>query len=381
MLSRKSAVSLIKSIRTLRPFAPKERIAVAMSGGVDSSLAAAILKKQGFDVIGVTFRTWPKEECGMSIGRACCNLEAIVRARAVAQSLKIPYYVFDFSAEFKKNVIDYFCGEYIKGLTPNPCIVCNEKIKFAALLEKARSLGAAHIATGHYAKVSFDKKRGRFLLRDGSDKAKSQSYFLFNLKQEQLAHTIFPLGGMTKDRVRALAKRYKLKTYNTVSSQDVCFIQDMSYAEYIKKKTGVEIAEGDIVDAGGKVLGRHKGIPFYTIGQRRGLGVAYSQPLYVTGIDIKNNRIVVGTKKDVLRKGLIADRLNWVMVDGIDEPMKVSAKIRYGNKKAKATISKESSDTVKVIFDEPQEAPTPGQAVVFYDKDMVFGGGWIVRAL
>lgn len=357
-----------------------ERIAVAMSGGVDSSLAAALLKKKGYDVIGLTFRMWPKEECGASVGRACCNLEAVTRARAVAGDLKIPYYVFDFSREFKREVIDYFCNEYLKGLTPNPCIICNQRIKFGLLLEKARALGASRIATGHYARVGFNKKSGRFLLRDGKDKDRSQSYFLFNLSQEQLGSIVFPLGGLTKEKVRALAKRMKIRTYDTVSSQDVCFIQDMQYAEYITKKTGIKTLEGDIVDKTGDVLGRHKGISFYTIGQRRGLGIAYKEPLYVTGIDMESNRVVVGTKKDVLRKGLIASGMNWIAIEKLGRPMRVTAKIRYNNKKSKVTVSKISANKVRVDFDKPQEAPTPGQAVVFYDKDIVIGGGWIERA-
>jgi len=354
-----------------------KKILVAMSGGVDSSLAAALLKKEGYDVIGMTFRMWPKEECGTSFGRACCSLESITRARAVAGDLGIPYYVVDFSKEFKDKVIDYFCSAYLKGLTPNPCIICNEKIKFGALLEKARSLGAAYVVTGHYAKIGFDKKSDRFLLKEGKDKSKDQSYFLFSLSQKQLGSAVFPLGDMTKDKARALAKRLKLRTYDTASSQDICFVRDLNYAEYIKKKTGVEIKKGEIVDGKGNVLGSHKGIPFYTIGQRRGLGIAYKEPLYVTGIDIGRNRIMVGTKKDVLKKSLTAENLNWISIKELKKPIKVTARIRYNHKKAKATVTKTGENSVRVEFDEPQEAPTPGQAVVFYDKDTVVGGGWI----
>jgi len=352
-----------------------------MSGGVDSSLAAAILKKEGYDVIGVTFRMWPREECGGAVGRACCSLEAVTRARAVAEGLGIPYYVADFSAEFKKEVIDYFCSEYLKGMTPNPCVMCNDKIKFGKLLEKARSLGASHIATGHYADVKFDKKKGRFLLREGANKEGEQSYFLFNLSQDQLGHALFPLSGFTKKKTRELAKKLKIRTYDTVSSQDVCFTQGSDYAEYIKKKTGVEMKSGDIVDASGKILGRHKGIPSYTIGQRRGLGIANKEPLYVTAIDMAHNRLVVGSKKDVLRKGLIADRVNWIAVDGIDEPLNVMVKIRYNHKKAGARVTDIGGGSVRVDFDKPQEAPTPGQAVVFYDNKTVLGGGWIREAI
>ena len=346
-----------------------------MSGGVDSSVAAALLKKAGHNLIGVTFRAWPKEECGASVGRACCNLEAVVRSRSVAEQLGIPYYVFDFSGEFKAKVIDYFCAEYLKGRTPNPCVICNEKIKFASLLEKARSLGASRIATGHYARIVY--KKGRAELREGRDKSKDQSYFLFSLSRQQLAHTLFPLGDLTKARTRSIAKKFKLKTYDTVASQDICFAQGTNYADYIRQKTGLEIKRGEIVGKDDKVLGHHKGILYYTIGQRRGLGIAYREPLYVIAINVEKNRLVVGTKKDVLKKSLIADRLNWIAVDGIEKPLKVMAKIRYNHKKARATVTKAGADSVRVEFDEPQGSPTPGQAVVFYRGDIVVGGGWI----
>lgn len=365
---------LSKRHRALKP-----KVVVGMSGGVDSSLAAALLKKDGYDVIGVTFRMWPKEECGESHGRACCSLEAVTRARAVALELGIPYYVVDFSSEFKKEVIDYFCSEYLKGLTPNPCVVCNEKIKFGRLLEKAMSLGASHVATGHYAKARVNKN-GRHLLVEGDDKLKDQSYFLFSLSQEQLKSALFPLGKFTKEKARAIARKMKLHTYNTESSQDVCFIKDQGYAEYIKKMTGVEMKPGDIVNGSGRVLGRHKGIPFYTIGQRRGLGIAYTEPLHVTAIDVRNNRIVVGRSADVMKKSLIADRMNWVSVDGVDGSMRVLARIRYNHKKAKATVTDLGGGAVRVDFDEPQFAPTPGQALVLYNKDVVIGGGWIREA-
>ncbi len=363
---------------SLRRTSKNERIAVAMSGGVDSSLAAALLKKEGRDVIGVTFRMWPKEECGTSSGRACCDLESVTRARAVAEKLNIPYYVFDLSEEFRKKVIDYFCDGYLRGMTPNPCVVCNEKIKFAALLDKARSLGSETIATGHYARIV--KRAGRCALREGADKKKDQSYFLFSLSQEQLGSAVFPLGGLTKERARVLAKRFGLVTHDTASSQDICFVRDRDYAEYIRKRTGLEMKAGEIVDSAGKVIGRHKGIPFYTIGQRRGLGIGHSEPLYVVAIDVKRNRLVVGTKKDVLKKSLVAEGLNWMSRDGISGPVRVSAMIRYNHRKAKATVSPMDKGLARVDFDEPQEAPTPGQAVVFYERDIVVGGGWIREA-
>jgi len=355
-------------------------IAVAMSGGVDSSLAAALLKNEGYSVFGITIRTWPKEECGQSFGRACCNLDSVTRARAVANQLGIPYYVVDFSAHFKKEVIDYFCAEYLLGMTPNPCVICNQRLKFGKLLDKAISLGAQTIATGHFANVSRDEESGRFLLKEGADKLKDQSYFLFMLSQEQLARSVFPLGDFTKERVRSAAKRLKLHTYDTASSQDVCFVQDDGYAEYIKKKTGVEIRTGEIVDTHGKVLGSHKGIPYYTIGQRRGLGIAHGQPLYVTSIDVAHNRIVVGEKKAVMKKSVIVNRINWIAVEKLDKPVTAMVKIRYNHAKARAEICPSGEGSVRIDFDQPQAAPTPGQAAVFYDNDIVLGGGWIKEA-
>ena len=353
----------------------KKKIVVGLSGGVDSSLAAALLKKEGHEVIGMTFRMWPKEECGTSIGRACCNLEAITRARAVAYDLGIPYYVVDLSAEFRREVIDYFCAEYIAGRTPNPCVACNEKIKFGKLLEKARSMGASSIATGHYARVC--RSRGRFILKEGADKLKGQSYFLFSLSQEQLARSVFPLGDLNKARVRSLARKMRLRTFDAESSQDICFTQDADYAEYIKKRTGASAGHGDIVDSAGAVLGRHKGITYYTIGQRRGLGIAHGRPLYVAAIDAAGNRVIAGTKGDVMKRSIVADRMNWIAIDGIKGSMRVAARIRYNHKKAGAVVTNSGSGAVRVDFYEPQFAPTPGQAVVLYRGDIVLGGGWI----
>lgn len=358
----------------------RERILVAMSGGVDSSVAAALLKHRKFDVIGATIRTWPKEECSSSKAKACCSLEAITRARAVAESLKIPYYVFDYSRQFKEKVIDYFTAEYLAGRTPNPCAICNEAIKFGVLYEKARELGAKKIATGHYAITLFDRKSDRFILREGKDKSKDQSYFLFRLSQDALRNSVFPLGGMTKSKVVSVARRMKLKSYGAPSSQDICFISDGDYGEYIRKRAGLKIEPGEIVDETGNVLGSHKGIIYYTIGQRRGLGIAHKEPLYVTAIDVAGNKVVVGARKRIFKRRVTVSDVNWVSIGGLDAPLTVLARIRYNQKKSKAILSKISDTSVMAEFDEPQSAPTPGQAVVFYRRDVVLGGGWIEEA-
>lgn len=342
-------------------------------------MAAALLKEQGCDVIGITMQLWPKSECGAHRDKACCSLEGIRDARYVAQKLGIPFYVVDFHKEFKKSVIDYFVGQYTKGFTPNPCIACNEMIKFGALMDKAQKLGADLVATGHYAVSYYDEKIKRYVLKEGADKSKDQSYVLFSLSQEQLRRARFPLGGFTKDKIRKLAKDFKFDmVFDKKDSQEICFVED-DYNKYLTKKAKIKVRPGPILDKDGKVLGQHKGAPFYTIGQRRGLGIAYKEPLYVTKIDIAKNEIIVGTKKAVLSKELLANNLNWILVDVPPKKISVEAKIRYKHPKANATVSVVGKDEVKVVFDEPQEAPTPGQAVVFYDKELVIGGGWISR--
>lgn len=355
----------------------KKRIVVAMSGGVDSSVAAALLKGQGYDAIGVTMQLWPKEECGAHSEKSCCSLEGIRDARYVAQKLGIPFYVVDFHKEFKKSVIDYFIQQYLKGLTPNPCILCNEKIKFGALMTKAKELGADLVATGHYAVTYYDEGIKRFVLKEGADKSKDQSYALFGLSQRQLRHARFPVGEFTKENVRRIAKDLNLEfVYNKKDSQEICFVED-DYNKYLVKKAKAKVSAGNIVDKDGRVLGRHKGAPFYTIGQRRGLGIAYKEPLYVVKTDIEKNEVAVGVKKDVLKKELIASDLNWIAFEKPPKSFRAMAKIRYKHKKAPALVSAIGEDKVKVVFDEPQEAPTPGQAVVFYEGGNVIGGGWI----
>lgn len=352
-----------------------------MSGGLDSSLAAAILKKQGYDVIGATMRLWPEEECGRDErAKSRCSLSGCDDARAVAAKLGIPYYVFDFSNEFKNEVIDYFCREYNRGRTPNPCISCNQKLKFGLLLKKALELDCSYIATGHYAKVGCNRIMRRYYIREGRDKAKDQSYFLTFVSQEALARVMFPLGDITKKKARAIAKKMGLAVHNKVSSQEICFINE-HYVDYLKKKGATLGGEGDILNRKGEKIGRHRGIHFYTIGQRKGLGVAYKEPLYVVNIDKAKNTITAGTKKEVMKKVFIAKEPHWVGIADLHKPANLLVKIRYGHKKSPARVEKLSDNEIKIAFKKPQEAITPGQAAVFYKKDVILGGAWIARVL
>jgi tRNA-uridine 2-sulfurtransferase len=355
----------------------KQRVVAAMSGGVDSSVAAALLQQEGCEVIGVTMQLWSKEECGSHREKSCCSLEGIRDARYVAQKLGIPFYVVDFHKEFKKYVIDYFVEQYLKGLTPNPCILCNEKIKFGVFLSKAKQLKADFVATGHYTISYYDEKTGRYILKESADKAKDQSYALFSLSQKQLKHAKFPVGGLTKDKTRKIAKDLGFDlVFDKRDSQEICFVED-DYSRYLTKKAKAKVTPGPILDKEGNIIGMHKGAPFYTIGQRQGLGIAYKEPLYVTNIDVGRNEIIVGIKKDVLKKELIADNVNWILFEKPPSQFRAMAKIRYKHKKADATVTVLGKGRVRVVFDEPQEAPTPGQAVVFYQGELVMGGAWI----
>ena len=355
----------------------KKKVVVGMSGGVDSSVAAYLLKEQGYDVIGVTMQIWQDEDRAVEEENGgCCGLSAVDDARRVAAALEIPYYVMNFKKEFKENVIDYFVEEYQNGRTPNPCIACNRYVKWESLLQRSLSIGAEYIATGHYARV-VQLENGRYTLRRSATLAKDQTYALYNLTQEQLKRTLMPVGKYTKDEVRAIAEKINLRIANKPDSQDICFVPDGDYAAYIEEEAGVKVPEGNFVLTDGTVLGRHKGITHYTVGQRKGLGLALGYPAFVLEIRPETNEVVIGTKEESMTTQLRARNLNFMAVEDLTEPLHVFTKIRYNHKGAWCTIEKTGEDEVLCTFDEPQRAVTPGQAVVFYDGEYVLGGGTI----
>ncbi len=357
----------------------KKKVVVGMSGGVDSSVAAWLLKNQGYDVIGVTMQIWQdEEEAAMEEHGGCCGLSAVDDARRVAAALDIPYYVMNFKREFKENVIDYFVDEYIGGRTPNPCIACNRFVKWESLLKRSMDIGADYIATGHYARVE-QLPNGRYAVRTSATGRKDQTYALYNLTQEQLKRTLMPVGGYTKEEIREMAAKMNLPVAHKPDSQDICFVPDGDYASFIEKTADQTFPQGNFVLTDGTIVGRHNGIIHYTVGQRKGLGVAMGYPVFVLAIRPETNEVVLGKAEESLSRYVRADRINFMSVEDLKEPKKVWAKIRYNHKGAWCTVERTGEDEILCTFDEPLRAAAPGQAVVLYDGEYVLGGGTIIN--
>jgi len=358
---------------------------MAMSGGVDSSVAAAILVEQGYEVIGVTMNTWTDdipEEIQMNQHSGCCSLAAVEDARAVANRLGIPFYVMNFQGHFAATVIDYFIAEYSRGRTPNPCIACNRYVKFDAFLTKARQLECDYVATGHYAAIGEDPAYpGRRLLGKSTDARKDQTYVLHNLTQDALAHTLFPVGDMEKPAVRELGRKYGLLTADKPDSQEICFVYDNDYGRFLQERVPESITPGPILNTRGEVIGRHQGLPLYTVGQRKGLGLTTPQPMYVVALDPERNAVIVGEDEETYQGALIASDMNWIAIPELTGgPVRCTAKIRRMAPEAPCTVHALGGGAIRVEFDEPQRAITPGQSVVLYAGRWVLGGGTIDRA-
>jgi len=359
-----------------------QRVVVAMSGGVDSSVAAYIVKQAGYETIGVTMQIWSDFACSPE-SRTCCSVEDIAIARRVAGQLEIPFYLINFREEFEKEVVEYFCSEYLSGRTPNPCIICNKKLKFDILWKKAKAMGAHFLVTGHYARIEKlscqAEERERWVLQAGLDKQKDQSYFLFDLGSEELRHSLFPLGEYHKPEVRDIARKLGLKSADKAESQEICFIADGDIGRFIEERTGCSMQTGPIVyKKDDSVLGEHRGLGRYTIGQRKGLGVAIGTPLYVVEIDTENNRLVVGDEKDLQCSGIVM--VNWHLNTDESLPLEGNVKVRYQRNGTPATVSLTSDGRLRVLFHEPVRAAAPGQAGVIYQGERVIGGGWIDEA-
>ena len=353
-----------------------DKVLIAMSGGVDSSVAAFLMKEQGCECIGATMKPFHNEDIGVSRTKTCCSLEDVEDARLVALRLGISYYVFNFSDDFKGQVIDRFISSYERGATPNPCIDCNRYLKFERLYERARILGCDAIVTGHYARI--EQENGRWLLKKSLDESKDQSYVLYNLTQEQLAHIRLPLGGLHKTEVREIAEQHKFVNAHKHDSQDICFVPDGDYARFMEDFTGKHYPAGDFLDESGRVVGTHNGAVRYTIGQRKGLGLAMGAPVYVCGKDMQANTVTVGPEEMLFDRIVYADEANWIAIPELTGPLRVTARTRYHQVEQAATVYPAECG-FRLEFDQPQRAPTPGQAVVLYQGDTVLGGGTITR--
>lgn len=354
------------------------RVVVAMSGGVDSSVAAALLAEAGHDVIGLSMQLYDQRSSTEAFG-SCCSLDDLHDARRVAAAIGFPHYLVNFEEKFRATVIDNFVGEYAAGRTPIPCVHCNGELKFASLVERAAAFDAPWVATGHYARVTYDEDRRQYVLLRSADRGKDQSYFLFSLTQAQLAHAMFPVGSLTKPEVRAHARRLQLKVAEKPDSHEICFVADGDSAGFVERKLASEPVRGDIVDSGGRVLGQHRGLHRYTVGQRKHLGIATGTPMYVLRLEPHDARVVVGSRDELGRTALTADRVNWIAGVAPSLPRRVTARIRHRHLDAPAVVTADGS-RAHVQFDEPQIAITPGQAVVFYDGEEVLGGGWIASS-
>ena len=350
---------------------------IAMSGGVDSSLAAKLTKDMGYECIGCTMKLYSNEDISISREKTCCTLDDVEDARSVARKIGIPYYVFNLSSDFKEKVIDRFIASYENGATPNPCIDCNRYIKFERLYERAKTLGCDYIVTGHYARI--EKQGDKFLLKKAVDDTKDQSYVLYSLTQEQLSHTLFPLGDKRKENVRLLAEESGFINADKPDSQDICFVPDGDYAAFIKKQTGHDYPAGNFIDSAGNVLGKHKGIINYTIGQRKGLGIALGKPAFVKAINKADNTVTLCDNDGLFTSEFTADNFNWISGEIPPAPIKCNVKVRYRQTEQPATVEPINETTVKITFDKPQRAISKGQSAVLYDGDTVLGGGTICK--
>lgn len=350
---------------------------IAMSGGVDSSVAAWLMKRDGYDCMGVTMRLFAGEDSCERKGHTCCSLDDVEDARSVARQLGIPYFVFNFTEDFGTQIMDRFVCAYENGFTPNPCIDCNRYMKFEKLMKRAKELDYDYVVTGHYARI--EEQDGKFLLKKAIDEKKDQSYVLYSLTQEQLAHTLFPLGGMTKPQIREMAEEQGLINARKHDSQDICFVPDGDYARFMEDFTGKRYPAGDFLDENGKKVGTHNGAVRYTIGQRKGLGLAMGAPVYVCAKDMQANTVTVGPESELFDTIVYANEVNWIAIPELKGPLRVTARTRYHQTEQSATVYPAGLDSFRLEFDQPQRAPTPGQAVVLYQGDVVLGGGTITQ--